>query len=445
MAISRSIPVGSPRHEDTFHVPLREEPLEEQRRPFPPAISFVGPYVVVCSGEDTDATPPQRAVLAGFGADGRSEEFRFLMPHARTETPDQVSAPAVSPSGGLAFLLRRGKRVSLVVAQTATGDFEEIEPAAPFVLAPESTSFALFPSGDTWVGSWGSRHADVSEWVTGRPRSHRAECLRGRGEPPLWWSDGERVLGVVGEIAVMRPAEDARAGHLVGRRVRTGALAWEADVGAGARVDVVGDVVIACDARRRGAERMRRLDLLRRMRAQRIANDPIGSRDIDWSEEAERWHRAQGPLPPAELLALDAATGRTRFRTLLPGMPVGPIAGGTHLVCLVALDEHGVGGILRFRTADGAEVGRRGFHVDRDFHEAEPGPDGLPELVTADHTHLLWRDGDELVCEVLADPGREVWRRGIGPPPPLSIVARAGRIYLRRQRSLTVLSEDATS
>lgn len=446
MAISRSIPVVSPRHADSFHVRLREEPLQDLQQPFPPSISFVGPFVVVCCGEDTtDAAPAQRIVLVGFGAEGRSEEFRYLMPHGRTETPDQVSAPAVSAEGGLAFLVRRGNRVALIVTNTGTGGHGEVEPAAPVVLAPESTSLALFASGETWIGSWGSRHADVSEWVVGRPRSHRTECLRGPGEPPLWWTDGERVLGVAGEIAIMRMAEEAVAGRLVGRRARTGALAWEADAGAGARVDVVGDLVITCNARRRSAERSRRQDLFRRMRAQRIANDPIGARSVDWREEGERWFRDQGPLPPAEMQAIEAASGRVRFRATLPAMPVGPLAGGSHLVCASAVDEQGVGGIFRFRAADGAEVGRRGFHLEGTFHDAEPALEhGMPELVAADHTHLLWRDGRWLVCEVLADPGREVWRREIGHPPPLSVVAHAGRIYLRRTGSLTVLSE-ATS
>mgnify|MGYP001566688974 FL=1 len=117
------------------------------------------------------------------------------------------------------------------------------------------------------------------------------------------------------------------------------------------------------------------------------------------------------------------------------------------MLCLVVVDEEGVGGVFRYRAADGAELGRRGFHVEDHFH-AGPAPPSLqfPELVAADHTHLLWLDGrTELVCEVLADPGREVWRMPL--PPTLAgvpmIAVSEGRVFVRDAEALRIFSDEA--
>lgn len=427
-------------------VPLREGGTGSV--PFPPEVVVAGDLALVCSGIDhalPDAPEiPVRTLLAAF--DIRSGEQRYLLDvaHSRKDPPppDQVSLPGISADGHVAQLFRRDDAIVLALGSPAGRRLVELEPTVPRLLRAEEAALSrpIPGPGGSWIASWGLRNPDPR-----RLRSHRTECLR-EGGPPLWWADDERVLGAVGDIVVTRAIGEAMVGHVVGRRIGTGAPAWETDFAPGSRVELLGDLVLVLDRSRRARERQQRYDVHIRSRMERIANDPIASRNVDWAGEETRAFHEQGRLLPGPMRGIDARTGAVRFRIELPGDPVGPIVGGAHVACVVVVDEEGVGGVFRYRAADGAELGRRGFHVEDHFHAGPAQPSlQFPELVAADHTHLLWVDGrKELVCEVLSDPGRDVWRMPLPATlvgAPMFAVAE-GRIFLRDIETLLIFSEE---
>jgi len=431
----------------TIAIPLRDGGTGSV--PFPPELVVAGDVVLACSGVDrpVDDAPDVsvRTLLAGF--DVRSGEQRFLLDvfHGGKEppAPDQVSLPGVSEDGHIAQLLRRGEAVSLNIGSPSGRRVTEIEPTVARLLRAEEAvlSRPIPAPGGSWVASWGLRNPDPR-----RLRSHRTECLR-EGGPPLWWADDERVLGSVGDIVITRAVGEAMVGHAVGRRIGTGAPAWETDFAPGSRVELLGDLVLVMDRSRRARERGQRYDAFIRHRMERISNDPIASRNVDWAAEESRAFHELGKLLAGPVRGIDARTGAVRFRIELPGDPVGPVAGGAHVACVVVVDEEGVGGVFRYRAADGAELGRRGFHVEDHFHAGPAQPSlQFPELIGADHTHLLWLDGrTELVCEILSDPGREVWRLSlphvvVGTP---MLGVSEGRIFLRDAESLRIFSEES--
>lgn len=411
--------------------------------------------MLACPGTDEDGEggSRRRIVLAGFDARTGEERFRLAVPHA-THAPEQVSLPAPAPDGRIAQLVRRRDRIALLVVEPGPGGaVTEVEPALAALAQPDAARLdaPIATGGDGYLASWGL--SESGAW-SGRARSWRVELLRGAGEPPLWWVDDERVLGVHGEVVVLRSVGGPLR-RLVGRRLATGALVWERAFGAGTRVEMAGGRLLALDRGGRLRERLRRGEAFRRRRVERVAADPIGSRGVDWDAERRSFHRGLPRLPAMPVLGLDPATGEDRFRVELPGDPAGPVVGGPHLACVVYVDEEGVGAIARIRGEDGTDLGRRGFHVDEEFHDRSPASPAFPRLIAADHTHLLWQDGAALVCEVLADPGREVWRLPLGEPlpappepepiePELPPVAVAhGRIAVRDATGLHLFAADA--
>lgn len=442
-AIPRSIPSRAPRLAATVPIELREGGPGSTPYPLDPVVA--GDVVLVCSGVDreSEAAPvvSLRATLAAFDIATGERRYLLELPHGRkgeAPAPDQAGLPGVSPDGLVAQLIRRGDEIRLLIADPGgDGSVVEVAPAVPRLpRAAEAVLSRPLPGpGGAWIASWGLRSPDPR-----RLGQHRTECLREDG-PPLWWADDERVLGSSGDIVLTRVVTETIVGRLVGRRAGTGAQAWETDVSPGTRVEMFDDLVLLLDRSRRARERLQRHDSFARARNERIANDPIGSREIDWAEESVSAFRAGGRLAPGPVRGIDAQTGAVRFRAELDGDLVGALAGGPHVVCLVVVDEEGVGGIVRRRASDGAELGRRGFHVDDHFHEVAASPsEKFPELLALDHTHLLWLDGQEtLVCEVLADPGREAWRLALPPlAGAVAFAVSAGRVFIRDSGSLRI-------
>lgn len=436
-------------------IPLREGGTGSV--PFPPEPTAGDARVLVCSGADLESAGSGKLRVLFTSRDVRSgdEQFVIAVEHGARNTPDQVSLPSIASDGRIAQLVRRGDRIALLVADpdassrsnapryAAAQGVVEIEPAmAQLARAEEAVLSRPIAGPDgTWIVSWGLRNADPR-----RLRTHRVECLRGEGGPPLWWADDERVLGAIEGIVVTRAIGEMMVGHVLGRRIGTGAPAWETDVVAGSRVELAGDLVIAFDRSRRARERNQRYDAFTRSRAERIANDPIGSRTIDWNVEGVHFFRDAGRLVSGPMRGVDAKSGAVRFRGEIQGDLVGEIIGGPHLVCAVSVDEEGVGGVLRLSSANGAELGRRGFHVDDHYHWGPAQPsEQFPELVALDHTHLLWLEGRKtLLCEMLADPGNEVWRlplEGIAGTPAFAV--HAGRIFVRDSTGLRIYAEES--
>lgn len=439
-AIPRSIPLRVPRLAALVKIALREGGTGSTPFPMEPVIA--GDVVIVCSGVDrhVDSSPeaPLRVTLAAFDVERGEERYVLQSP-----SHDQVGLPGIAPDGRIAQLLRRNDVVSLLIADPkGDGGVVEIEPTVPRLLRAEEAvlSQPLAGPGGSWIVSWGLRNPDPR-----RLRTHRVECLR-EGGPPLWWADDERVLGACEGIVVTRAVSEALVGHLAGRRIGTGAPVWDTSTTPGSRIELFGDLLLVLDRSRRARERSQRYDAFVRSRMERIANDPIGSRAIDWEAESARLFREGGRLAAAPVRGVDALTGAIRFRVDVAGDPIGVPAGGPHVVAMVVVDEEGVGGIVRRRAADGVELGRRGFHVENVFHAVPPlSLDAFPEIVGLDHTHLLWLDSHkELVCEVLADPGREVWRLPMPPlTGPAAFAVSAGRIFVRDAESLRIFSEES--
>ena len=453
-AIPRSIPLRAPRLAATVSVPLREGGIGSV--PFPPEPIAGDARVLVCSGVDLEPSTGEklRVLFSGHDLRDGTEQFVIGVQLGPRDTPDQVSLPTFADDGRIAQLVRRGDRISLLVAdpdaQTRASapryavaqGVVEIEPAMSTLARAEEAVLSrpiAGPNG-TWIVSWGLRNADPR-----RLRTHRVECLRSEGGPPLWWADDERVLGAVEGVVVTRASGELMVAHLLGRRIGTGAPAWETDIVAGSRVEMAGDLVVAFDRSRRARERNQRYDAFTRERAERIANDPIGSRNVDWTTAGADHFRAAGRLSGGPMRGLDAKSGAVRFRGEVSGDLVGDIVGGPHLFCAVVVDEEGVGGVFRLSTSDGTEVGRRGFHVADHYYWGPAQPsEQFPELVALDHTHLLWLDARKtLVCEVLADAGNEVWRLPLDVTGIPTFAVSAGRIFVRDTQSLRIYAEES--
>ena len=436
-AIPRSIPARRPRALATVRVPLRGGAVGTE--PFPLRPVPAGDVVWLASGvaAETGADPPPIAIAIDAGTG--EPRIPLRAPDGRSAPPDQVSLPAVSPDGTLAMLLRRGNRVSLLLADARTGAAREIEPARPQLPAAEDAELAppvVTPDGG-WIVGFGLRQTDPNGLA-----SRRIECL-GSGGGPVWSEDGARLLGMARGMVLTRRSDD-RIDNLVGLRVSSGEAVWVLGAGRASHVELFGGgLVLLVYRERRAKERERRRDGFVRLRAERIAEDPIGARRVAWADELRRYHRQLGRYPGAPVRGYDVVTAIPRFRFELPGDIVPPLSGGPHLVCLAGVDEEGVGAVFRHAAADGAPLGRRGFHVEDVFHDAPPAASpGIPRLIAVDHTHLLWVDGGrDLVCEVLADPGREVWRAPLTPgrdPRARAIVATDGRIFVRDEETLEI-------
>lgn len=174
--------------------------------------------------------------------------------------------------------------------------------------------------------------------------------------------------------------------------------------------------------------------------------------------EREEWDEHLGstselPLPMTELTARTLPEGHRRWAIPLAGDVVSMIA-GPHAVCAVVTDEPYTQGRIVRIDRDGNLFGTTAVTPSAAVL-ARPGLDLWPTLLAIDHTHLLWASDTEIVCEVLTDPGRVVWRlplpapcRALREPHPIAaVLARrniavgGGAIVLRQRNRVWIYEE----
>ncbi|MGE5814822.1 MAG: PQQ-binding-like beta-propeller repeat protein [Acidobacteriota bacterium] len=112
-----------------------------------------------------------------------------------------------------------------------------------------------------------------------------------------------------------------------------------------------------------------------------------------------------------ELLAIDAATGRRRWRVPLPDVTFAPASRGGWIVVASGPD------LLAFRAADGSLVWRL------------PLGSPLRTAATIDGDRVYASLADSTLAAIEITAGKEVWRAKL-PAPPGSITAAGERLYL---------------
>ena len=147
--------------------------------------------------------------------------------------------------------------------------------------------------------------------------------------------------------------------------------------------------------------------------------------------------RRVGSLPTT-LLAItagDSGAPQELWRHAIAGELVS-LRGAPHVVCVIEGTSPASGRLVRIATADGHEVASTPLDVKESFaRPVETERPGMtvdrslwPAIVGVDHTHVLWADRRQLVCERLAEAA-PVWQLPLPAPcrPIAEDVAEARR------------------
>lgn len=252
------------------------------------------------------------------------------------------------------------------------------------------------------------------------------------------WTDGEWLLGETEGVAI---CEDfgAFGRRVIGRDRMTGERVWSGQVGFERRgVLAVGNgEVLFLDERER--------EVAREARAEAYRMELIRTeRNIPWQDFA----REHPLLTAASVVAVRATDGHEAWRWDIPGDVHGFFLGPHVAIAATA----GRDSAIRVAERGGAELGVHPLAHTPEANQPEERfrAGGGARPVIADHTHALWVERGELVCALLGEIGRTIWRRklpgecrapalaGAGDHYRSSITAAGDRIFLATRGRLFI-------